>query len=74
MKKITKWYKLAVNEEGIVTSMSFNHYEDGWVLDTYPQPFDNSFSNQVAWKKDKWIKQFAYMDEHNKILEIGVDL
>lgn len=67
-KPVTKWYKLSVNTDGVVTGKSFNHYSDGWVDGEYPQPFHSSFSNQAAWSKDKWVKEFTYITNDHKLL------
>ena len=69
MKPITKWYKATLNPEGETVSISFNHYEDGWNKEAeFPPPFNSKFTNQVAWNKDSWIKEYAYMNENNKII------
>ena len=67
-KQITKWYKLKINTNGNVIDKSFNHYNDGWVEGEYPLPFDQSFTNQVAWSKDKWVKEFTYITNELKLL------
>lgn len=59
---VTKWYRVTLDEKtGEVVKRSFNHYEIGQVKGDYPQPFDESFSNQVAWKNDKWQKQHTIL-------------
>lgn len=71
MNPITKWYKISKNPQGETTSISFNHYEDGWNQDSeFPPPFSPKFINQVAWSKDEWTKQYAYMNENNQIIKI----
>lgn len=69
---ITKWYRVTLDEEtGEVVKRSFNHYEIGQVKGDYPQPLDEKFSNQVAWKNDKWQKQFTFLNEtyeNNKLV------
>lgn len=68
MKPITKWYKQHINEAGIVTGRTFNHYDDGHMETDYPLPFHPSFSNQFAWKNDKWEKEHAYITDDMKIV------
>lgn len=61
---VTKWYRVKIDEEtGEIIKRTFNHYEMGQVKGDYPKPFDPSFSNQVAWKNDKWQKQFTFLNE-----------
>lgn len=54
IKNITKWYR--VNES--TGKKTFNHYEVNHVGGEYPLSFDESYSNQVAWKNEKWEKEF----------------
>ena len=70
MNKVTKWYKIITDEDGNEISKSFNHYNDGWAKGNYPLPFNKVFTNQVAWKKDRWYKEFARIDENMKIVSV----
>jgi len=67
MKKITIWksikQKIDENKEKIEV-VSYNHFENGWSSLNYPLQFDNKFANQVDWKKAKWIKEFAFLDNN----------
>jgi len=60
LKTITKWYRISKDEAGNIKSINFNHYEEGHVDGDYPLPFSSEYSNQVAWKKEKWTKTFSY--------------
>ena len=66
LKPITKWYRVSKDDTGYIKSINFNHYEEGHVEGEYPLPFSPEYSNQAAWKKEKWKKVFGYAS-------VGVD-
>ena len=66
--EITKWYRIKKDEEGNIIGKSFNHYSEGWVEGMYPQPFDQSFTNQVAWQKEDWTKEYTYITTEKRIV------
>ena len=63
MQKVTLWYKILKDKEGNVTGTSFNHLEDGWSSKEFPAPKLETFTNQVAWEKEEWHREYKYMNE-----------
>jgi len=63
MKKVTLWYKITRNGKGDVMSTPFNHLDDGWKEEIHPLPKSKSYTNQVAWGREEWLKQWAYLTD-----------
>jgi len=70
VRNVTKWYKVSEDKDGNIKKTS-NHYEEGLVTGDYPLPFKPEYTNQVAWKNDKWEYEHAHLiimfDETGKI-------
>ena len=69
MKKVTVWYKVKYNEHGEMMGAIHNHVEDGWSTEEKPLPLNSSFTNQLAWSKDEWIKEHKYMSDDYVIVD-----
>lgn len=53
MMRVTIWS--LITETGI----KHNHIEEGWAEGSFPKPLSEEFTNQKAWEKMKWDKQYA---------------
>lgn len=65
---VTKWFRLKTNSQDEVIGKSFNHYAEGWVGGSYPEAFNEAFTNQVAWENEFWTKEFTYMTGDMRII------
>lgn len=64
VKMITLWYKYTDKGNKVAV---FNHIENGHVDGESPKPKDKSYTNQKAWEKSEWKKQFAYIDQQYQV-------
>lgn len=70
MKKITLWYKLIKDNDGVyVCEKDHNHMEDGWVAEEKPRAIKKEYTNQVAWEKSEWRKEFRYITEEYVVVD-----
>lgn len=65
LKKITKWSTVDKNGK-----IKFNHAEDGWIIGDKPQPIKPEFVLQYRWEKENWKREYAYLDENNKVVPV----
>jgi hypothetical protein len=73
MEKITCWAKIEKikDKEGkiIGENISHNHFSEGWSEEDYPLPVKEEYSNQKAWKDQKWQKKFAHLVDNKVVYE-----
>lgn len=69
MKKVTAWHKVIRDKvSGEVTSMPFNHLEDGWSMDNKPAPKSPLYTNQLAWQNDDWMPVYKFLRDDCSLL------
>jgi len=69
MKRITIWNRKnwkKVNDEKILV-IEHNHIEDGH--NARPNPTPNCEFQKRAWKNVKWIREYGYLTNNNKVVE-----
>lgn len=65
MKPVTLWY-VEVNNKFV-----YNHLEGGHSQHDKPLPFKDDYTNQHAWRKLEWKREYAYLEDgkviHNEV-------
>lgn len=69
LKQITKWS--TIDKDG---KISLNHIENGWSTYEKPQPIKEGFILQYRWDKDNGEREYAFLDENNKIIPVTGDM
>lgn len=66
IRPVTLWYHATSGGDGEnehAFTFSFNHLATWWRLMPYPRASKDEtgkpYPNQLKWKKDKWLKQYA---------------
>lgn len=68
--RITLWSIKSIKKDengNEITTLKFNHIENGWSENNKPMPLSPEFKNQLAWQNLEWEREYKRLENYKVV-------